>query len=467
MSKKLVFIGGGPGGYIAAIRAAQLGAEVTVIEKAELGGTCLNWGCIPTKALYHNAEILHTMKHSEDFGISVAGYSFDLAKINLRKNHIINKLKMGIASILESYGVEVIVGSGSLIDPHTVEVVYADHTSKQISADYIIIATGSSPTIPPIPGIDHPNVMTSKDALEFSEIPDHLVIIGGGVIGMEFANIYNAFGSNVTVIEAMPYILSNVDKAVAKRYQSIAKKMGIEIQVATMAKRVAEKDQGCEVTVEGKKGEQQIYADKVLVSVGRRPNVSHLNLGNAGIEFDRHGIKVNTYFATNIDHVYAIGDVNGINMLAHAASHQGIIAVEHILGNSDDATDMIVPACIFVSPEIAIAGLSEEQVKEQGIDYKVSRFMFGANGKAMTLGDEEGFVKVIADKQTNRLIGVHILGPHASDLIHEAVLAIQNKLDISHLKHTVHAHPTLSEAFYEAVLGLDGEALHQVKTRRK
>ncbi len=463
MTKRITIIGGGPGGYVAAIRAAMLGAEVTLIEKGDLGGTCLNRGCIPTKALYKNAEFLYELKKSEELGISISDYSIDMSRVNDRKDNIVSKLTSGIKQILESYQIRIITGTGSLIDKQTIKVRYQDNSSELLNTDYIIIATGSAPIIPPIKGVDNAHVMTSVEALQFMEVPESIVIIGGGVIGMEFANIYNAFGSRVTVIEAMKNILGQMDLAIAKRYQSLAKKLGITIQASTRAREIIAESNGVKVVVESKKGENEIATEKVLLSVGRKPLVDNLNLEALGIEFSNKGIKVAPNYQTNICNVYAIGDVNGENMLAHAASHQGIIAVEDImLANSPNRG--VVPSCIFVSPEIASVGITEEQAKEQGLDYKTSRIMFGSNGKALTLGQEDGFVKVIADNRTQTILGVHILGPHASDLIHEGALAVQNRLHIDQIKQTIHAHPTLSETFHEAILGLNDEAIHKVKS---
>lgn len=465
MDFDVVIIGGGPGGYEAAIRGAQLGLKVCLVEKDALGGTCLNRGCIPTKALYRNAEIINTLKGIDEFGISVEGYKINVPEIQTRKQNIVNQLVGGIQQLLKANKVEVLAGTGSIKDNNTVTVTFEDGKVSDISTKNIIIATGSTPLVPPIPGANTPGVYTSDEILGFDEIPKSLGIIGGGVIGMEFAAIFNSLGSKVTVIEFLPNILAQVDSDFTKRLGVSLKKKGIDIHTSTGVTRIEKNDDGFNVFAEGKKGEIQIPVERVLISTGRKPVTEGLNLEAVGIEFDRKGIKVDKNFRTNAKNIFAIGDVNGKMMLAHVASHQGITVIEEIAGISSNETTKPVPSCVFIFPEIATVGITEDEAKKAGMEYKVSKFMFGANGKALALGESEGMVKVLSDNE-NTIIGVHIMGPHASDLIQEGTLAVTKKLNADDIASTIHAHPTLGEAFLEAVLGLKGEAIHMVPPRK-
>lgn len=465
MDFDVVIIGGGPGGYEAAIRGAQLGLKICLVERDSLGGTCLNRGCIPTKALYRNAEIINILKNIDEYGISVEGYSIDIAKIQERKQNIVNQLVGGVEQLLKANKIDVMIGTGSIKDENTVTVTSKDGEKRDISTKNIIIATGSKSLVPPIPGADSNGIYTSDDILNFSELPESLAVIGGGVIGMEFATIFNSMGSKVTVIEFLPSILAQVDSDLTKRLGVSLKKKGMDIHTSTKVTKIEKNDDGFVVFAEGKKGEIQVAVERVLISTGRMPVTDGLNLEGVGIEFDRKGIKVDKKFQTNLKNVYAIGDVNGRIMLAHAASHQGISVIEEIAGISTDETIKPVPGCIFIFPEIAMAGITEDEAKNQGIEYKVSKFLFGANGKALALGETEGMMKVLSNMD-NTIIGVHIMGPHASDLIHEGTLAISKGLNVDDIADTIHAHPTLSEAFLEAVLGLKGEAIHMVPPRK-
>jgi dihydrolipoamide dehydrogenase len=466
MDKDIVIIGGGPGGYVAAIRAAQLGAKVSLIEKGEIGGTCLNRGCIPTKVLYRNAEILNTLKNIDEFGIKIDGYSFSVDEIQSRKEGIVNQLVSGVDQLLKANDVEIILGMASLKDKNTVSVLLKNGDLKEITSKNIIIATGSTPSIPNIPGIKLPGVFTSESILEFREVPNNLAIIGGGVIGMELAGIFNALGSKVTVIEFLPSILALVDTDLTKRLSVSLKKKGMEIHSSTKVISIEKVNEELIVTAEGKKGEIKFKADNVLVSIGRSPMLEGLNTLALGIELDRRAIKVDENYETNIPGIYAVGDINGKIMLAHAASHQGKKVVERIMGYNVSHSSEVIPSCIFVFPEIAFVGITENEAKEKGIEYKTSKFLFGANGKALALGEGEGMVKVIASPE-NTILGVHIMGPHASDLIHEGTMAINNNMKVENIASMIHAHPTLSEAFEEAVLGLKGEAIHMVQAKKK
>lgn len=464
MDKDILILGGGPGGYYAAIRAAQLGAKVAIIEKENLGGTCLNWGCIPTKTLYRNAEILYLLKNAHEFGINVDGYSIDISKIHERKNEIINNLRSGIEFLMKAYNIEVIKGKGVLKDKNTITVTLSTGEVKDVTGNNIIIATGSKEAIPDIPGNDLEGLMTSNEALEFKEVPKHLVVIGSGVIGIEFATIFNAMGSEVSVIISSA-VLKRMDSEIQKRLEVSLKKKGIKFRRDGRASRVEKENGIFQVFTNGKKGEVKIEGDAVLIASGRRANVEGINLQGVGVEFDSKGIVVDENLQTNVKGIYAIGDVVGKTMLAHVASHHGISVAEHIMGIKSNINHHVVPDCTFTFPEVAGVGITEDAAKLKGMNYKTSKFLFASNGKALSLGEPEGFVKVIAD-ENDYVIGVHIMGPHASDLIHEGTIAISNHLKIDDIAKTIHAHPTLAESFAEAVLGIKKEAIHMAPVNR-
>ncbi|MDF2533779.1 MAG: dihydrolipoyl dehydrogenase [Clostridia bacterium] len=463
MDKDIIVIGGGPGGYVAAIRAAHLGAKVCIIERDRVGGTCLNRGCIPTKALWRNAEILNTLKDIKEFGIEIDGYSINVEEVQNRKQKIVDQLVSGIEKLLDANKVEVINGTASLKDKNTVVLTLSDGSSKELTAKSIIIATGSKTTVPPIEGADLEGILTSDEILNFKEIPKRLTVIGGGVIAMEFAGIFAAMGSAVTVVNRSS-ILKRVDSDIVKRFIVSAKKKGINIITDCKMDKIEKRNGLFYLLGDNKKGNFEIEAEALLVATGRDPVLEGINLEGLSIEFSKRGIKVDSNYETNIKGVYAIGDVNGKVMLAHAASHQGIAVAERIMG-IESSSHSPVPDCIFVFPEISSVGMTEDEAKEQGIIYSASKFLFGANGKALSLGEGEGFVKVLSNEQ-EEIIGVHIMGPHASDLIHEGTLAVSTKLKIDDIKNTIHAHPTLSEAFHEAVCGLKGEAIHMIQPRK-
>ncbi len=469
MENDIVIIGGGPGGYVAAIRAAQLGAKVSLVEEREIGGTCLNRGCIPTKALYSNAEMLNKLKEIDSFGIQVDNIGIDVEKIQSRKQSVVDQLVGGIEKLIKLQGINLLRGRGKIQDKNTVYVTLNDGSEEVLTTKNIIIATGSKPSMPNIPGTDLEGVITSDDILNFKEIPKRLAVAGSGVIGIEFAYIFNALGSEVSVISST--LLKRTDKDIVKRLPSILKKQGIKLYDEVRAKEIIKGEDGLIIKAkskkENKKDEIVIEADYLLMASGRGPILEDLNLDEIGVEYDGSGIKVNNHFETNIDGVYAIGDVIGGIMLAHVASHEGIHAVEHIMGVTSTVRADVVPDCIFINPQIAYVGLTEQKAKEKGLDYKVSKFMFGANGKALAMGEPEGFVKVISSKEDDKIIGVHIMGPHASDLVHEGALAIANNLNAKDIANTIHAHPTLGEAFSEAVLGLSNEAIHMAPSKKR
>lgn len=463
MSKKIVIIGGGPGGYTAAIKGAKLGAEVTLIENDKLGGTCLNYGCIPTKTLYKNAEVINTIKKVDTFGIDLDGtfnINIDIDSIHERKNNVVSNLSAGIKELLKKNNVNVIYGTASFCNETTIKVKKNDGELINLIFDTLIIATGSEPTLLPIEGANLEGVLTSTELLNFSKIHDSLTIIGGGVIGIEFAGIFNSFGTKVTIIEYEKNILAPLDTDVSKRLAAFLKREGIKINTSSCVNKIEKNDSRYTVSYSDKKGTHTLVSDAVLISAGRKPRIDGLNLDGVGIQYNKKGITVNEHYETNIKNVFAIGDVNGISMLAHSASHQGIEVIENIMDIKSEHS-LVVPGCIFTFPEAAFAGLTEKEAKQNDIEYKVGKFQFSANGKALAIGEGLGFVKVLTD-MSDRLIGVQILGPHASDLIHEGVLAISNGLTVEDIKKTIHAHPTLSEAFYEAVLSVNGEAIHSI-----
>lgn len=462
----LVIIGGGPGGYVAAIRAAQLNAKVCLVERQRMGGTCLNTGCIPTKALYRSAEVYQLVKNSEEFGIENSDAAINWERVQDRKSKVVNQLVNGIDQLLKTNGVTVLHGEAKLAGPNEVSVVNADAETVTVSADHIMIATGSKSAVPPIDGADLPGVLDSTALLSIDHIPQKLAVIGGGVIGMEFAAVFNAFGSEVTVVEFLPSILAQVDTDISKRLVPMLKKKGIEILTSAKVMKIEELYNRLTLTVSTAKGDIAVEADQVLLAVGRRPSIDGLGLETVGVDYDGQGIKTNRFGQTSVPNIYAIGDVTGGVMLAHTASHQGILAAEHMMGLDSGHGMETIPGCVFAFPEIAFAGVTEEVARESGIPYQTGKFLFGANGKALTLGEGEGFVKVISD-ENDKLIGVHILGPHASDLIQEGVLAIGMKIPARDIVGTIHAHPTLSEAFAEAVMDLKGAAIHSAPSRKK
>lgn len=462
MKRDLVIIGGGPGGYVAAIRGSQLGRVVTLIEEDRIGGTCLNRGCIPTKALYKNAEVINTLSHIDDFGVTLSGYTVDMNKIQQRKSDIVNRLRSGIDQLLGGYGIEVINGRAALVGNKTVEVRNVDGITQSLEADKIIIASGSCSAAPSIPGIDSKGVVTSDEALELNHIPETMVILGGGVVGVEFAGIFASLGTSVTIIEFLPKLLYNLDDEIGKRLTLYLKKKGIKVVTGTAVKEIEPCDSGLRVVASSDKGTSEYYCENMLLAAGRAPNVGSLNLEAENIEYDKRGIKVNECYETSAKDIYAVGDVIGGQMLAHVASEEGKACVENICGIQSRIDYQSVPSCIFSFPEAASVGMSEGELKERGINYCSSKSMFGANGKALTMGEGDGIIKVLAGEGDRVILGVHIIGPHASDLIHEGALAIRNKLTAENIKESVHAHPTLSEVFYEAVCGLSGEAIHSM-----
>lgn len=461
----ILFLGAGPGGYVGAIKAAKMGAKTVVIEKNHLGGTCLNVGCIPTKALLSTVEVLEHVKKSSDFGITVEGYSFDFSKMMQRKDKVVNQLRKGIEILFKNLNIKLVRGTGKIVDAHTVEVVGEDGQTQQITAKNIIIATGSVPTPLPLPGFEVGGaVWSSNETLAATELPKSLVVVGGGYVGLEFGYTFARLGSEVTVVEMLPQIAGTMDGEIAKELEKSLKKSGMKILTNTAVIRAEDIPGGKRVIVRTPDGsEQQIEAEKVLVSIGRKPVIDGIGLENIGVQTERGCIVVNDRMQTNVPGVYAIGDCVGNPMLAHAAFHEGVVAVENCLGHDAHVDNRVIPGVVFTHPEVASVGLTEEKAREQyGDDIRVGKFPFIANGKALGMGEREGFAKVISEPKYGEILGVHIIGPHATDMISEAAVAMQGELTVEDVAGTVHPHPTLSEPLHEAMMDTMGQSLHKL-----
>jgi dihydrolipoamide dehydrogenase len=463
MTIKLTIIGAGPGGYVAAIRAAQNGAHVTIIEGAEVGGTCLNWGCIPTKTLIASAEALERTRNVNDLGITVSGeVGYNLAKIRERKDKVVSTQVKGIRALFKSWGVNLIEGRGSLLSPDTVRVVRKDGTVTDVRSDKVIIATGSRPAKLPGFPFDGESVITSDEAIQLTNVPKSLLIVGAGVIGSEFAFIYNAFGAEVTMVEMMPHAISTEDEEMSGILEREFKKAKIKLVTNVKVDKVEKGADG--MMVAKLSNNSEVRTERILVSIGRSMNSENLGLDTVGVVIGKRGeITVNDKLETNVPGIYAIGDVTGNMMLAHVASHQGLVAVDNALGGDSRIDYNVVPAGIFTMPEIGSVGLREKQAIEKGIKYRVGRFQFRGLGKAHAMGEITGMAKIIADETTDKVIGVHICGAHATDLIHEGALAMQMGTTAKQLGAMIHAHPTLSEAIMEAAEDVHKMAIHVMK----
>ncbi|KAF5066946.1 Soluble pyridine nucleotide transhydrogenase [anaerobic digester metagenome] len=463
-SKTVIVVGGGPGGYVAAIRAAQLGAKVTVIEKEHLGGTCLNIGCIPTKCLLHSAELIEQIKdQGADIGVKVTGVEVDFSQVIAHKNAISKQLTSGVAGLLKLNKVTKIDGEASFTAPKTLSVKKSDGSTETMTADAIILATGSVNFAPPIPGLkENPNCIDSTGALSLETLPKSMVVIGGGVIGLELACAYSAFGTKITVVEALDHMLPMLDGDLTAIGVAHMKKMGMEFHLECPVQSVETSPVGAKVVCKNKAGETVSFeAEKVLVAIGRRANTASLNLEAAGLNNDRGRIIVSDKMETNVPGVYAIGDcVMGHAQLAHTASAMGEVAAENICGVPAVYDEKTNPTCVYMEPEAAGVGLTEEQCKAKGLDYKVGKFPMSANGKALILNGGEGLVKIIADAKYGEVLGMHIIGPRATDLIAEGALAIRLEATVDELISTIHSHPTVTETMREAALSVEKRAIH-------
>jgi len=457
MANEILVIGGGPGGYVAAIRAAQLGAKVTLVEKDEIGGTCLNRGCIPTKALLHSSEVYEECKNSANIGINAENVTVDWGKVQEYSANTTKKLNGGVKALLRMNKVDVISGEAAFTGPKTVKV-----GDKTLSMDKIIIAAGSYPIVPPIPGVrESAACIDSTACLKLETIPKSMLIIGGGVIGIELGSVYARFGTEVTIVEMLPKLLPLMDGELASLVRHQMQASGVEIYTDSKVLSVSDSSDGAVVKVACPEGEREFTAEKVLVCIGRGPDTKGLGLENAGIKTDKRGfITVDDRMETNVPGVYAIGDCNGRLMLAHTASAMGEVAAENAMGKDAKFDPATCPSCLYVSPELAGVGLTEEKAKEIGLDYKVGKFPISANGKSMIMGCTDGMVKVIAGAKYGEIIGVHILAPRASDLIHEACLAIKLEATVDEFIDTIHGHPTVAESVREAMLAVEKRAIH-------
>ncbi|MEJ5185571.1 MAG: dihydrolipoyl dehydrogenase [Candidatus Geothermincolales bacterium] len=465
MKAKLVVIGGGPGGYVAAIRAAQLGSGVVLVEKDLLGGTCLNRGCIPTKAMLACTEVLDAIREAEAYGISVGEPKPDLKAMVERKEKVSEQLRNGIAQLLKANKVELVKGFGRLAAPDRV-VVETENGEVTIETEKVIIATGSEPARLPTFDFDQPAILTSTEGLELTEIPSSMIIVGSGVVGSEFATVFSSLGTKVTMVELMDRILPTEDERIATQMKRLLNKRGIEILTGTTIEEVVEyRPDGVKVRLSTG---QELEAEKLLVSIGRALNSRGIGLEEVGIETGKRGeIVVNERMETNIPGVYAIGDVVGGILLAHVASFEGICAAENAMGLDSVMNYDVVPACIFTEPEIASVGLNPSKAEERGMEVKVGRFMFGGLGKALAMGKGQGFVQLVVEASTDKVVGCQIMGPHASDLIHEVALAIRLGATAKDIGSTIHAHPTLAEAIMEAAEAVHDRAIHAAPARKK
>ncbi len=461
----VIVIGGGPGGYVAAIRAAQLGQKVACVEREALGGVCLNWGCIPTKSLLRNAELANILTNeSKEFGFSFENLKLDYSAAHKRSRQVSERLVKGIGFLFRKNGVIHIQGTATLTGPKQVKVA---PSGEVLTAKTIIIATGARPRSLPGMTVDGQKIITYRQALELTAAPKRLIVVGAGAIGMEFAYVFRAYGSDVTVIEMLPHVLPLEDEDTAAEVAKAFKKSGIKMLVNTRTEGVETTDAGVRVRVKDQASgaEQTLEADTVLVAVGVAPNTEGIGLEAAGVQTDKRGfIPVDEYMRTNVAGVYAIGDVTGKLMLAHVASAMGIVAAEHAAGHETrpikDADYAFMPRCTYCKPQVASLGYTEAQAKEKGYEIKVGKFPFVASGKALGLNEKDGFVKIIADAKYGEILGAHMVGPEVTELLPELALARTWELTAEEIARTVHAHPTLSEAIMEAAHAVAGQAIH-------
>ncbi len=459
----LIVIGAGPGGYVAAIRAAQLGMKVACVEKERsLGGTCLNVGCIPSKALLESSELYAQAKDKlKDHGVQIEKLSLDLAKCMERKDQVVGQLTGGVAFLFKKNKVDHILGTAQINADRSV-TVRQNKEESLLKAKNILIASGSSPIELPGLKVDQKSIVDSTGALALPKVPKSMIVIGGGYIGLELGSVYLRYGSQVTVLEALDRIVPAMDLEVGKAFQRILQKQGMTFQLSTKVKKATVQKDGVEVEVEDASGKSSVLnAEIVLVAVGRRPNTEGLGLDKAGIKTDERGrIAVDAKFQTSLAGVYAVGDVIAGPMLAHKAMEEGVAVAESLAGQAGHVNYDAIPSVVYTWPEVASVGLTEEQAKEKSLEYKAYKYPFMAVPKAIAMGEKEGFVKLIADKKTDRLLGAHILGPRASDMIAELVLALEFKASAEDVARTCHAHPTLSEGVKEAALGLGSGTIH-------
>ena len=456
----LGIIGGGPGGYVAAIKAAQLGGSVCLIEKGEWGGTCLNRGCIPTKTLFAVANLATQVQEASAFGVNInSETTIDYSQVLNHKTSVIQQLTGGIAQLLKANGVDSLNGTATLIDRNTIAVSKPDGTTEQLQAKNIIIATGSEPAEPPIFDIDESQVLTTTGILNLTELPESLLIVGGGVSGCEFASIFNALGCRVTVLELLPTILATEDIQVIRHIQLFMKRKGITIHTGAQLTDVKKSDASVTAVLES--GEE-LTAQKMLVSIGRRYNTDGIGLEKVGVRTEGGKVVVDTRLQTNVAGIYAVGDVASRYLLAHVASAEGKVAAQNCLGDNAEMDYQVIPWCVFTLPEIGHVGMTEKEATDEGYEVKVGRFPYAANGKALGLRETDGFVKTVSDADSGDILGAHIVGAHASILIHEAAVAIRTGATVMDIAGTVHAHPTLAEMVMESAEAAYDRAIHSL-----
>ncbi len=454
----VLIIGAGPGGYTAALRAAQKGLKTAVVEKDHLGGVCLNWGCIPTKALLESARHLNSLRKADEFGIRVGDSQIDALKIWQRKNQVVENLRKGIEFLFKTKGVNFFKGEATLLNKNTIEVI-SDSAKVQMKAKDIVIAAGSLPFELPNIKFDHKFILSSDDTLQLNRIPGSLIIVGGGAIGCEFAALFSSLGTKITIVELLKNLLPQEDHEISRTLETGFKKKGIRVVTGAKLEAVSLSENGVEASISD---ETRINAELILICVGRKANSPELGLETAGIATEKGWIRTNEYLRSSVDNIYAIGDITGRLLLAHVASYQAEIAIENISGKQRSVDYSVVPNCIFTFPEIASVGINESRAKELGVDYGIARFPFRALGKAHTAGETEGFVKLLIDKKDDYILGAHIIGPEATVLIAELTLAIKNRIKASQVVETIHAHPTFSEIIPEAIFAFFKKPLHTV-----
>jgi dihydrolipoamide dehydrogenase len=456
----LTILGGGPAGYAAALRGAQLGARSLLIEKSELGGTCLNVGCVPTKALLHCAEVYHSIKNAPHFGVEVGEPTLNLPRMLKRKEEVILQLRGGVSALLKERGVDVVKGEGRFISPGQVAVV-TPQGEEIIEAGKVVLALGSEPVLPPVPGLlGSERVISSREALELAELPASLTVLGGGIIGLEFASLFHTLGVQVTIIEMLPNLAAGMDQEISLYYQEFLRQQGVGVYTGARVVSCTEDPTGLHLRVLKDGEEFSLTTPLLLVAAGRRP--ASQGLAEAGFALQDSALAVDDMLKTNIAGVYACGDLIGGRMLAHVAFVEGARAAEHALGAKSHPGAKAVPSCLYCKPEIGAVGLTEQEAAARGYRLKIARFPFSSNGKALAMGEGEGFIKIISEEKYHEILGVHIVGPKATELIAEAVLAIELEATAEELALTIHAHPTLSEGLMEAARIITGKPLHSV-----
>jgi dihydrolipoyl dehydrogenase len=459
---QVIVIGGGPGGYVAAIRAAQLGRKVAVVERDRLGGVCLNWGCIPTKALLRNAEVLSLVQRGEEFGLQIQGLTADYRKAQVRSRQVADRLTRGIAFLMRKNHITVVAGSAQLRAPTQVEVQPIGGDAAQVlEAEHVILATGSRERLLPGVTVDGRRVWTSYEALQVETVPASLIIIGAGAVGVEFASVFATYGTRVTLIEMLPTLVPLEDPEIAEVLEHSFRKRGMQIMTGTKVEKIEVSDHEVRVLVTSPQGMQELSAVALLLAVGRAPNTEALGLGGVGVAVERGFVQVNSCQQTSVPNIYAIGDVAGPPLLAHKAMAEGVIAVEHMTGQTPKPLERSnIPNCTYCAPQVASIGLTESRAREAGREVKVGKFPFRASGRALAMAETEGLVKFVADAKFGEILGVHIVGPEATEMIAEVAALKTLEATLDELFLTVHAHPTLAEAVLEAALAADGRAVH-------